>query len=246
MLRKIAWSWRGLSLGVVLCLVWACQGPQPAGSRGGDVFQGENVFKRKTETPSPPDLLGPQSTRGTGEQRVLVAAVRFPDVAPRVSLDRIRRRVTEELSDYVKAQSYGLARVTSDFVGWVSLPEPLAAYRISPDNFKVDRTRVRKLIEDAMTAMEDRVDFTRYQNMLIVPGAATVPGKGYGMMCYCANPGMLTGVRGNPRFVTLRSKGGREFSGGVFVGTENAPLGMFAHDFLHALGGVHADGRLVP
>jgi hypothetical protein len=245
MLRKIAWSW-GLSLGVVLCLAWGCQGPQPAGTQGKDIFQGEDIFKRNAKTPSPPDFLGPQSTRGTGEQRVLVAAVRFPDTAPRVSLEKIRQRVTSELSDYVKDQSYGLARLTCDFVGWVSLPDPLAAYRISPNNFEVDRNRVRKLVEDAMTAMEGRVDFTKYQNMLIVPGAATVPGKGYGMMCYCANPGMLTGVRGNPRFVTLRSKGGREFSGGVFVGTENAPLGMFAHDFFHALGGVYADRRLVP
>jgi len=94
--------------------------------------------------------------------------------------------------------------------------------------------------------MESRVDFSQYQNMLIIPAALTQPGKGYGMMCYCANPGMLTGVRGNPRYVTLRSSGGKEFSGGVFVGTENAPLGMFAHDFFHALGGVSDNKRLVP
>ncbi len=97
-----------------------------------------------------------------------------------------------------------------------------------------------------MTAIENEADFSKFQNMLIIPGAATLPGKGYGMMCYCANPGMLTGVRGNPSFVTLRSKAGREFSGGIFVGTENAPLGMFAHDFFHALGGVYAAKRLAP
>jgi hypothetical protein len=73
-----------------------------------------------------------------------------------------------------------------------------------------------------------------------------LPGKGYGMMCYCANPGMLTGVRGNPRFATLKSQTGREFSGGVFVGTVNAPLGMLAHDYFHALGGVRQNKRLVP
>ena len=65
-------------------------------------------------------------------------------------------------------------------------------------------------------------------NMLIIPGASTTPGKGYGMMCYCANPGMLTGVRGNPKFVTLKSKKGETFSGGVLVGTENAPLGIIS------------------
>jgi hypothetical protein len=117
---------------------------------------------------------------------------------------------------------------------------------VSPNNFKVDRGKVRKLIQDSMTAVEKRVDFSQYDHMLIIPGAFTLPGKGYGMMCYCANPGMLTGVRGNPRFVTLRSAGGKEFSGGIFVGTENAHLGMFAHDFFHALGGVYDNMRLAP
>lgn len=66
------------------------------------------------------------------------------------------------------------------------------------------------------------------------------------MICYCANPGMLTGVKREPKFVTLTSKGGKEFNGGILVGAENAHLGMFAHDFFHALGGVHKRKRLVP
>lgn len=62
----------------------------------------------------------------------------------------------------------------------------------------------------------------------------------------CQNPGMLSGVRGDLRYVPLKSKGGEEFRGGVFVGTENAHLGMFANDFFHALGGIHEKRRLVP
>ncbi len=75
-----------------------------------------------------------------------------------------------------------------------------------------------------------------------------MPGKGYGMICYCANPGMLSGVtRGYvPRYDTLRTAGGKEFKGGVFVGTENAGLGMFAHDYFPSLGGIHDGKRLVP
>ncbi len=105
---------------------------------------------------------------------------------------------------------------------------------------------MRKLIGDAMTGLEKEVDFSAYQHMLIVPGVQTVSDKGYGMPCYCANPGMLTGVRRNPEYLTLRSKGGKEFSGGIFVGTENSHIGMFAHDFFHALGGVYNNQRLVP
>jgi hypothetical protein len=75
-----------------------------------------------------------------------------------------------------------------------------------------------------------------------------MPGKGYGMICYCANPGMLSGVtkRYVPRYETLRSRGGKEFRGGIFVGAENAHLGMFAHDYFHALAGIHEGKRLAP
>ena len=175
-----------------------------------------------------------------------MVAVRFPDVKPKLSLDHIKKRAVTRLNDYVKTQSYGQAWIKSQFMGWVSLPDPMTQYSVSPNNFKVDRKRVRKLIEDTMTAIERNVDFSQYDHMLIIPGAFTLPGKGYGMVCYCANPGMLTGVRGNPRYVTLRSKGGQEFSRGISVGTENAHLGMFAHDLFHAFGGVYNGKRLAP
>ena len=191
-------------------------------------------------------ILGPQSRLARGEQRVLMVAVKFPDVEPSFPLERIRKKVVVDLNEYVKEQSYGLAWVKADFRGWVKLPDPISEYKISPYNFKVDRTRIRKLVEDTMTALEKDVDFSQYQHILIIPGVRTTAGKGYGMICYCANPGMLTGVKGNLGYATLRSRGGKEFREGVFVGAENAHLGMFAHDFFHALGGIHEKRRLVP
>ena len=192
-----------------------------------------------------PDL-GPQSKQATGELSVLMVAVRFPDAKPGMTLDRIKTRVTGDLDRYIREQSYGQAWVKADFRGWVDLPDSLEKYKVSPYNFKVDRARVRKLIEDTMTALEGDVDFSRYQHILIVPGVNTTPGKGYGMICYCANPGMLTGVKGKLAFATLRSGSGKEFNGGVFVGAENAHLGMYAHDFFHALGGIEQSRRRVP
>jgi hypothetical protein len=213
---------------------------------GCETAQVGGLQEEQSQVNAEPADLGPQSQRAKGEQRVLMLAVKFTNVAPNFSLDEIKARALDRLNDYVKSQSYGQAWVKSGLVGWVSLPDPIERYAISPDNFQVDRTRVRKLIEDAMTAVQDRIDFAAYDHMLIIPGAMTSSGKGYGMICYCANPGMLSGVRGRPAYLTLRAKGGKEFSGGVFVGAENSHLGMFAHDFFHALGGVHKDMRLVP
>ncbi|MBI4772691.1 MAG: hypothetical protein HY788_00685 [Deltaproteobacteria bacterium] len=198
------------------------------------------------ESPREQSLLGPQSVRARGEQRVLMVAVSFPDVEPALSLDQIKQKAVAGLSRYVSEQSYGLTWVNADFRGRVMLPDPISAYKISPYNFQVDRTRVRKLAEDTMTALEKDVDFSNYEHMLIIPCALTQPGKGYGMICYCANPGMLSGVRGDVAYVKLESKNKKAFQGGVFVGTENAHLGMFAHDFFHALGGIDGKRRLVP
>ena len=218
-----------------LNVIAGCQGAQVTGSLEGS----RPVLGERAD-------LGPQSTRAKGELRVLMLAVRFKDVEPKFSLDQIKLRTVTRLSDYVKTQSYGQAWIKPNFMGWILLPDNISEYRVSPNNFKVDKGRVRKLIEDAMTAVEKRVDFSQYDHLLIIPGAFTLPGKGYGMICYCANPGMLSGVRGNPAYLTLHARGGQAFAGGVFVGTENAHLGMFAHDFFHALGGVHDGKRLVP
>lgn len=190
--------------------------------------------------------LGPQSDQAKGELRVLAVVVRFPDAKPSFNLENIRKRAIDDLDQYVREQSYGRAWLKADFKGWVDLPDSLSKYKVSPYNFKVDRTRVRKLIEDTMTGLENDVDFSRYQHMFIIPGVRTMPGEGYGMLCYCANPGMLTGVKGKLAFTTVRSRGGREFGGGIFVGAENAHVGMYAHDFFHALGGIDGGMRRVP
>ena len=231
---------RWISLLLVLPALWGCETPMASGPGRTEVSVSQGSTPRVTE------LMGPQSQQAQGEIRLLVVPVRFPDVDPRLSLRQIEAKAVTRLNDYVKAQSYGLAWIKAHLAGWVSLPDSIAQYRVSSSNFKVDRNRVRKLIEDAMTGLERDVDFSAYQHMLIVPGVFTQSDKGYGMVCYCANPGMLTGVRRDPGYVTLRSKGGKEFSGGVFVGTENAHIGMFAHDFFHALGGVYRNQRLVP
>ncbi len=220
-------------------LLLGCQGAQSKGDQ-------EELSSRPGTTPAKEDpVLGLQSQQARGEQHVLVLAVKFPDVEPSFSLKRIRKKVVGDLNKYVKEQSYGMTWVKVDFRGWVKLPDPIRKYKVSPYNFNVDRRKVKKLIEDSMTAVEKEVTFSQYQHIIVIPGAFTTPGKGYGMICYCANPGMLSGVRKDVKYVPMESKGST-FRGGVCVAAENAHLGMFAHDFFHALGGIHKNKRLVP
>jgi len=98
-----------------------------------------------------------------------------------------------------------------------------------------------------MTAVEKKVNFNNYQHLFIIPGAHSRSEKGYGPACYCANPGLLSRQgKGYHEYALLKSKGGESFRGGIFVGLEIAHLGMYAHDFFHALGGIHKGWRLVP
>jgi hypothetical protein len=124
--------------------------------------------------------LGPQSTVAKGQKHVLMVAVRFPDVNPSTPLEVIRRRVAEGLNLYVAEQSYGIASVKADFRGYLMLPSPIADYKISPYNYRVDKSRIRELIEDTMTLLERDVDFSAYDQILIIPAVRTTAGQGYG------------------------------------------------------------------
>lgn len=106
------------------------------------------------------NFLWPQSAQSIGEKRVLMVAVRFPDAQPTKTLGEVKKRVIFAMNNYVKEQSYGLSWIKADFKGWVMLPDSLSRYQVSPYNFKVDRGRVRKLIEDTLTALENEVDFS--------------------------------------------------------------------------------------
>jgi hypothetical protein len=205
-------------------------------------IQEEPNLKPPTRPAKEDPILGPQSQQSLGEQRVLVVAVRFPDVQPRLSPQQIRRRAVEALDRYVREQSYGATWINADFRGWADLPDPISAYRISPiiKEIRHQKTRIRKLVKDTMTAVEKEVVFSSYQHILIIPGATS---RQYGAPCYNANPALL---RSNRKYATLKSKDGQAFSGGIFVGALNAHIGMYAHDFFHSLGGLHKGRVLVP
>ncbi len=191
----------------------------------------------------------PRAQTALGVQRVLVLAVSFPDVPTVPALDRIKQRMLDAVSEYYAHASYGKTQLRGDVRGWYRLPHPLGEYRVSPYNIQVDRTRVRRLVEDAFSAADKDVAFDRYDHVIVVVGVPTRPGVGYGMIAYSANPGMLTlGVfrYGGARMETVVTSGGQRFSGGIIVVAQNAHLGHVVHDLAHALGGVVAGRRPIP
>lgn len=191
--------------------------------------------------------LGLVSDSAKGDLRYLVVLVDFADVAPRFSAQQIRPRAMERVSRWYEAASYGQTRLRGAIRGPYTLPEPLEAYRVSPYNFQVKSQRVYKLVRDALSlAEEDGVPILQQDVVAVVHRAHTLPGKGYGMICYSANPGMLSKVRGGrARYVPIQTRRGSQFKKGVVVMAENFHLGFLLHDLAHALGGVSQGKRVV-
>jgi M6 family metalloprotease-like protein len=144
--------------------------------------------------------------------------------------------------------SHGQTRFNGTVKGPYTLPQPLATYQVSPYNFRVDSKRVYALVRDALSlAEEDGVPLGGFDVVAVVHRCFTRPGQGYGMICYCANPGMISKVRqGRARYVPITTRRGTVFQKGVVVMAENFNLGFMVHDLAHAIGGVYHGTRLVP
>ena len=181
-----------------------------------------------------------------GPKRMLVVAVRFPGTVPAFSLPQVMEKVGK-VDRYFRAASYGKMWLEPKLVGWYEMPAALSHYQVSPFNYKVDRARVRRLVADALTAARKDAAIEEYHVVWILVGVRTRPGEGYGMIAYCANPGMLSGVRGQRAALEIvELPGGLAFSGPAIVSAENAHVGHAAHDLLHALGGAKDSRRVVP
>ena len=181
-----------------------------------------------------------------GAQRLLVVAVRFSGTDPSLPFSQVKEKA-ERVNRYIRAASYGKAWLEPKIVGWYEMPAPLSQYQVSPFNYKVDKNRVRRLLADALVAARKDTAIDGYQGVWIVVGARTRPGEGYGMIAYCANPGMPSGVLGRRSALErVELPGGGAFSGPAIVSAENAHVGHAAHDLLHALGGAKDGKRAVP
>src|SRR5512143_2944532 len=133
-------------------------------------------------------ILPPNSqsaARGT-MHRGIVILVQFSDVRHTIRRDFALGRFNQGLSPYVKEMSYGAVSLTVDVTPrWYTMPRPIQDYRISSRNLEVDKSRVRRLIDDALRAADNDVDFSRYDFSVVFLGAQQ---QDYGMIGLCGYP----------------------------------------------------------
>jgi M6 family metalloprotease-like protein len=204
------------------------------------------LLPTSTPVPVPTNTLPPTSTpsvlrseRSLGEQKTIVLLARLPDVEPQITQDTARQKVFTKLDNYIRQVSYDQTWLEGEVRGWYTLDNKVSYYSISSRNFEVDRDKVMLLVQEVINKADGDVDFSNYPNVLIILGA---PKDAYGMMGYCAYPGMLGWADTSP----FASESGEVISHGVAVYCENAHVGVLAHDLIHILGGVVGDRRVVP
>jgi len=170
--------------------------------------------------------------------RALVILLEFPGTSLPVDhafvADRFRR-----LDFYAREMSYGKAGVDAHLSGWHRMPEPLTRYAISPINLQVDKSRVVRLIQDAIDAADAANDFSRHDYVVLFLGARFAE---YGMVGLCGYPGML----GWQQELGFKTRTGQLVPGGVAIFTASAHLGTLVHDSAHVWGGVKDGKRVVP
>ena len=182
----------------------------------------------------------PSATPAPVAEKGLVILVQFPDVKHSISRQLVQRRFSWQLDNYVREMSYNKVSLDVEVTErWHTLPDPVSRYRISPRNLEVDRSRVRKLIDDALAAVDSEVDFSKYSFTAIFMGAGI---EDYGMVGLCGYPGML----GWSADGGLRTRRGQAVKGGVAIFCYQAHLGTLFHDIAHILGGVQGGRRMVP
>ena len=188
----------------------------------------------------PTAIAQPQERHGDvcEKKKGLVILVEFPDIPPPVNEGFVRERF-KKLDFYVREMSYGKVCADIDITGWHRLPDSVKRYAISPANLKVDRSRVVKLIQDAIDAADGKNDLSRYSFVVLFLGARF---KEYGMVGLCGYPGML----GWKQDIVFRTKSGQIVPGGVAIFTYQAHLGTLFHDVAHVWGGVSAGKRVLP
>jgi hypothetical protein len=124
------------------------------------------IISGRTLANSQESGLGPQSTQALGEKNVLMVVVQFPDAAPSIPIEAVRKKAVSVLNTYVKEQSYGLASIKADFMGYVMLPESLADYNISPYNIDKNFLFVAWSIFSSLLYVK-KILATRYRRWMI-------------------------------------------------------------------------------
>jgi len=172
--------------------------------------------------------------------RPLVIQIEFPGTRKNISTGAVRGKFLDQLDEYVREMSYNKVCIKGEITDkWYKLPSPISNYWVPWQNQQVNRSHVRNLVSDSLNAVDQDVDVSKY-DFVIIALAATF--KEWGNNGIAAYPGML----GWKSEESLFTRSGRKVNRGIVVYASTAQLGQVFHDVAHVLGGVKEGKRVLP
>lgn len=165
--------------------------------------------------PQPPAVAfaGAPLAEAKGPQGVIVVLVEFPDMKHRVTTDRVREIVFEDLDAYYREVSYGLAWITGDVTNkWYQVRTPLK--QLDLEKWGYDDEDMETFQREAFEAADVDVNFANYNFVIILAAGGVWP-----------HARCDFGVSTNDGVAFLRG----------FVVNERTEMGTYAHEFGHVL-----------
>jgi len=177
-----------------------------------------------------------RATDAVGEQKTIVILVEFSDIKHSFTREGVHRRVFVELNQYIKEVSYGKTWLTGDTTGkWYTMPKKSTEYGVRETGLEYWFTSLAKyilamtaLVSDAVNLADPDVDFSQYRRTIVVLGYSI-----RGTKWYAAGGGGGTGILAG---LALKTRSGQIIKGASYV-VADAHLGVYAHEFIHQLGG---------
>lgn len=170
----------------------------------------------------------------------LVIQVEFPGVSRTINSRAVKEKYLDELDEYIREMSSSKVCLMGEVTEkWYRLPNPIAAYWIPWQNLRADKLNLRNLVSDSLNAVDQDIDVSKY-DFVIIALAATI--KEWGNNGVAAYPGML----GWQTDESLFTQTGRKVNRGIVVYASTVHLGHVFHDVAHVLGGVKDGKRVLP
>jgi len=170
----------------------------------------------------------------------LVIQVEFPSTRRSISTGVVKDKFLNQLDEYVREMSYNKMCIKGEVTDkWYKLPNPISNYWVPWQNLQVNRSNLRNLVSDSLSAVDQDFDVSKF-DFVIIALAATF--KEWGNSGVTAYPGML-GWRSDE---SLFTRSGRKVNRGIVVFASTAQLGQVFHDVAHVLAGVKDGKRVLP
>lgn len=169
----------------------------------------------------------------------LVIQIEFAGINRGIHSDTVKTKYLDELDEYIREMSHNRVCVKGEVTEkWYQLGS-IANYWVPWQNQQVNRQNLRQLVKASLNAVDQDLDVSKYDFVIVALGANFKQWGNHGVAAY---PGIL-GWESDEILVT---KSGRKVNRGIAVFAHTVHFGHIFHDVAHILGGVKDGNRVLP